>query len=274
MSVNSTNHNYRSLIKQPKATGGSMSQINNDLISIFETSGTFVVGSTITANVMIVGGGAGGEKVTYSPGTSGYAGRGGCGGDAISQTSFTINPGTYTITIGSGGTGATVNGFGATGGTTLAFGLTATGGSGSTPYTNATFGLTDGFTFISAGGSGDAGTNPPVKGTFPRGGAGVTSTITGANRSYGSGGGGGGMATGSDVVIITNNSGGRYSGNLINPAEFGDGGSNNGTSVSDGEPGIWGGGGGGNAARTTGSTSQSSSGGNGGSGIVVIRWTN
>ena len=102
--------------------GGNDVFTHNDYkIHVFTGGGNFILdGSSGRIDVLIVAGGGGG-------GTD-NAGAGGAGG-LIFKPDIDIEPGNYIISIGTGGTGAVVQGTTATaGGDTTAFGLTAKGG--------------------------------------------------------------------------------------------------------------------------------------------------
>jgi hypothetical protein len=222
------------------------------------TSGTLVVpaGKTITVDYLLVGGGGG---------ASGYIGGGGGGGYYIYTTSASFTPGTYTISVGTGGTGQVgTNAPSPTGGgntmivrsgTTIA---TGPGGGGAAPIGGLagssgpfTGGSYNGGTINSGGGAG-AGANGSNGGTNGgNGGTGVQFSITGTARFYG-GGGGGGWYTGN--VPGTGGAGGGANG----ATSYNPGSSNNGVN------GLGGGGGGATGGG-------SSIGGNGGSGVAIIR---
>jgi hypothetical protein len=179
------------------ATGGdSIVNANGYRIHTFTTVGsqTFTVTSSPLSGVfqvLVVGGGGGGGGY--------YNGGGGGAGGAAYTTSFTIAPGSYTVTVGGGGGGASGGnnpGINGTSGTNSSF-LTLTGngggGGGADNYVN---GLSGGC----GGGMGPLGATSPGSGT--QGYAGGYGT-NGANMgnlggSYGSGyggGGGGGMGS-------------------------------------------------------------------------------
>jgi hypothetical protein len=133
-------------------TGSNFSQTqktyNGVLYNIidFFASGTInVVGGSITINCLVVGGGGGGA---FRIGTVG--GGGGAGGEST-LTTYTFTPGTYTITIGSGGTaGNSIIVNGGTGSASSIGSITANGGAGG-------IGGGNGGTGINGGGSGGKG---------------------------------------------------------------------------------------------------------------------
>jgi len=258
------------------ATGGSVTTSGSFKIHTFTTVGTttFTLTSpaSITAEVLVVAGGGGGG---YDDG-----GGGGAGG-VIYRQSFAITSGSYTITLGNGGTSGTYGVDGGNGGNTTFSSLTAIGGGGgatssgngknggsgggvgwgaSTPGTgtagqgNAGGGGTSGPNYCAGGGGGAGGVGGTGAGTLPgNGGIGVSYTIAGTTYSVG-GGGGGGLAA-------------QNPGNINSTASHGGGnGAGHGSAApSSGSPNTGGGGGGGN-------NEQATNGGAGGSGIVIIAY--
>ena len=124
----------------PKASGGVLSTPPYR-VHTFKSTGTFATEKDITCNILMVGGGgAGGNR---------HAGGGG-GGGVLYKQGATIPSGSYTITIGAGGTGTLNDGTaGNNGADTTAFGATAKGGGAGGGYTSETAGV--------AGGSGGGG---------------------------------------------------------------------------------------------------------------------
>lgn len=91
-------------------TGGGMisGPINisgtNYYISTFNSSGTFtVIGGTMVADILVVGGGGGGANQYLIDGRAPWCSGGG-GGGVQYFSSQTLQPGTYTVTVGIGGT--------------------------------------------------------------------------------------------------------------------------------------------------------------------------
>ena len=122
----------------------------------FTTSGSFTLQNAVTVDILLVGGGAGGgigERINnvnyYSQSVYGNPGQ------VVSSTQ-TLNPGTYSVTIGNGGNGSRwiyEAGYGylstaRTNGTASSFnGLTAAGGSGFIPLgTAANLGISSSIT--------------------------------------------------------------------------------------------------------------------------------
>lgn len=90
------------------------------------SSGTLTMRSSVDAEAFLVGGGGGGGSRKSSEDNYG---RGGHGGAVTIGDISLVNGSSYSITIGSGGSG-TYDGSGTAGGATTGFGLTAAGGSG------------------------------------------------------------------------------------------------------------------------------------------------
>jgi hypothetical protein len=257
------------------ATGGSVATLNGYRIHTFNSTGTFCALGPLNVEYFIVaGGGSAGSALYHS---------GGGGGGGVLQGSCFVNAGTYTVTVGAGGTNPTSSTTRGNNGSNSSFnGLTATGGGGGGVYSNTTGlnggsgggGGAEGGVFGAAGtgiagqgyrggvydgsvsgtkhggggggagGAGTAGSNS----SGGNGGIGITSMISGTLRYY-SGGGGGSTEYSSGVT--TGGLGGGGNGNY-NTGE-------NGTANT--------GGGGGGGERISPATS-----GSGGSGIVIIRY--
>ena len=214
---------------------------------------TFTLSSyLVQANILVVGGGGGG---------GGYIGGGGGGGQVRTLTTR-LATGSYTITVGAGGTGQVgTNTPYATDGGSSSMGsvLTSVGGGGqgtifghggtSGSFTGGTYYDTGA---INSGGGAGAGQNGANAGTNGgKGGNGVQSNITGTATYYG-GGGGGGQYTG------TAGTGGLGGGANGAP-------SYNPSTKYNGTNGLGGGGGGSSGGG-------SSLGGDGGSGVVIISY--
>jgi hypothetical protein len=262
--------------KAPKATGGSIIQTDGTYwYHAFLSSGTFTPATSLSCEVLVVGGGGGGG--------SNHGGGAGAGGyrtttglSLSSATTVTVGaggsrgPGTQgsssvfdTITSAGGGlgannvsTGVEPGGNGGSGGGTRA----VTGaGSGNTPSTSPSQGnnggVGNGTGTGGGGGAGAVGANAVSSSLSGAGGAGLNTlsswlSTTGLGVSgYVAGGGGGGNPT-------TGGAGGSGGG--------GAGGSGAGATGTDGTANTGGGGGGGG--------SSSGVGGNGGSGLVIVRY--
>jgi hypothetical protein len=186
----------------PDVTGTSAAVVNAAWIAytFTSTSTTGIVavppGKTITVDYLLVGGGGG---------ASGYIGGGGGGGYYVYTTSASFTSGTYTISIGTGGTGQIgTNAPSPTGGgntTIVKSGITIAtgpGGGGAAPIGGlaGTSGPFTGGSYneptINSGGGAGAGGNGANGGTYGgNGGIGVQNSITGTATYYGGGGGGG-----------------------------------------------------------------------------------
>jgi hypothetical protein len=176
------------------ATGGdSIVAANGYRIHTFTTVGSQIF--TVTSSplsgvfqVLVVGGGGGGGGY--------YNGGGGGAGGAAYTTSFTIAPGSYTVTVGGGGTGQ--SGYASAGGTGTSSSfssLTGSGGGGGGSDNNV-----NGVSGGCGGGMGPLGATSPGSGTQGyAGGYGTNGPNMGnLGGAYGSGyggGGGGGMGS-------------------------------------------------------------------------------
>ena len=251
-------------------TNGGCTSIDDVIISLSAIPAA--AGNTpaqLNAQVLVVaGGGSGGYR---------HAGGGGAGG-VIYNNSFSINQGSYPVTVGAGGTGNSVNGANSVFSSLTAIGGGAgasngqvgqAGGSGG-GGSNGTFGGqgTAGQGYkggdqnngagccygYGAGGGGAAAAAANTTGNAASaGGAGIAVNISGATVYYGGGGGGGNGGT-----------------NVSLAGGIGGGGAGGNTTTLNGTAGAanTGGGGGGGGANASGS----GNGGNGGSGIVIISY--
>lgn len=259
------------------ATGGTIYQDSTHIYHVFGSSGSFVPNRSLSCEVFLVGGGAGGR---YN------FGGGGGGGQVrtISNVSFAAT--SHTVTVGAGGAGDT-SGVGNPGTASSAGGNSAVGGSagiaggGGTPPAGGTSG--NGFAGgagintnnnnLGGGGGGGAsavGLNAGDADFGPIGGDGIAYAIAGDTRFYGGGGNGGISGYGFN--------GGWGSNTLSYPRMTSRGGGGLGggggvfiPQIGNGLPGVinsGGGGGGGNWDNS----GAGFFGGNGGSGIVVIKY--
>ena len=257
------------------ATGGSVATLNGYRIHTFTSTGTFCALVPLNVEYLIVAGGGSAGSAQY------HSGGGGAGG--VLQGSCFVNSGTYTVTVGAGGTCPTASTTRGNNGSNSSFnGLTATGGGGAGVYSNTT-GLNGG----SGGGGGaqasvvgSAGTG--VAGQGYNGGA-FDGAASGTKHGGGGGGAGGAGTTGGNS---TGGNGGigiasMISGTLkyyagggagsteystgVNTGGLGGGGNGNYNTGENGTTNTGGGGGGGERISPTTS-------GSGGSGIVIIRY--
>jgi hypothetical protein len=271
----------------PKASGGN--KIDTDgtyWIHTFNTSGTFTPLVPLACDYLVVAGGGGGGSNNAGGGGAGglrsTVGSTGGGGSLESPISVTAQQ--YSITIGAGGTGNTLQGSeNSTNGSNSVFstissvgggrgtfdvGNGANGGSGGgaggsasssfgTGTTNQGYNGGTGVGYASqnvngggGGGAGEVGQNAVFSTSAGRGGNGVSTSISGTNTTYAGGGGGGCW----NKVAGVGGTGG------------GGAGTNSSATATSGTTNTGGGGGAGGYNPTFGS------GGNGGSGIVIIRY--
>ena len=229
------------------ATGGVITELGDWRIHRFNSSGTFtlssLIGSSLHVEYLIVGGGGGG----------GMDMGGGGGGGGFLSGKHVLTPGSYTITVGAGGTGAPAAGTNgqpgghqytipATAGGNSSFnGLTSIGGGfGGSSYRGYTPGIAGGNGGSGGGASGyndNAGTFNGGSGTSGQGFRGGNSTA-----AYYSGGGGGAAAQGTDSTARANGGAGKLSTILGRPFYWAGGGGGAGYSTFGGSGGRGGGG--------------------------------
>lgn len=244
----------------PISAGGALTSFGSTNVVTFTSSGTFTVSTPVVANVLVVAGGGGGGSSTVSG-----AGGGGAGGVQY-FSGVALSAGSYSVTVGLGGSGGTSSG-GFSGQNSVFGSLAAAigggyGGSNSpSQYVPAAGGSGGGGVNAGAGGAGTsrqgyAGTGGIYGGggggaggtsSSGAGGPGVSISISGTVVYYGGGGGGG-------------NNGAFGAGGLGGGGGYG---AVSGTVGTAGTPNTGGGGGGGYNAN----------GGAGGSGIVIISYT-
>ena len=255
---------------------------------------------TTIESMIMSGGGGGGGRITYGAFTS--SGGGGAGGVLTSYA--TLAPGTYTVTVGTGGAGGTIGGSGGDGNSSSITGAkispisTYGGGGGGSP--NQSIGG-EGRPGGSGGGVGPANSynsgTPAGKGVYP-GSSYVSATRQGYDgggegpNSYGGGGGGGAGGAGqpnpgsSGAATINGGQGGVGILSTITGTStyYGGGGGGGAVTGYGGNGGQGGGGRGGDANSVNGYAGTTNTGGGGGgslsnglggaggSGIVVIRY--
>jgi hypothetical protein len=263
-------------------SGGDMSYATISgvlyVIHSFTESGDFVVSDTCELDVLIVAGGGGGGS---------NRGSGGGAGGLLFETGVTISPGTYSVVVGNGGSGAISNSYaGLPGEDSAVFGITASGGGGgarpSVDYGPAA--QMDG----GCGGGGDTSTANYGLGVVGQGYNGGT-PFDGL-RTAGAGGGGA-TGVGQDAALDLGGNGGpgknmsEYFGTSYGENGYFAGGGGGG--VESGSGGLGGVGGGGDGCsgssidKTAGTVNTGGGGGggseasrpgmDGGSGIVIIR---
>jgi len=273
---------YTFKVYATNSIGGSGLSGASNLVTPGGSTTTSTTPAPATVEYLVVaGGGPGGAQV---------GGGGGAGGLLTSTASVTIGTG-YTVTVGAGGSGATINGIGVitfigANGSNSVFGtFTATGGGkGGNNAADQTNGG-------SGGGAGEGAST--TTGTAGQGNAGGAAYDLGS--PYGSGGGGGAGAAGSNGKGAGDGAGGNGSSSSITgTATIYAGGGGGGTFNAAG--GLGGSGGGGNSGQSIGSPNGSigttnlgggggggsvyqgpttyGNGGTGGSGVVIIAYPN
>jgi hypothetical protein len=269
-------------LSQITASGGTITTPGDGFkYHTFTSSANFVVTSGLNAVevAVLAGGGAGGGD--YS-GATFYSGGGGSGG-LVYNPSYIVTSGSYTVTIGAGGTpNSASNGWGGNGFNSVFGTITALGGGGgargNADASSTYVGLNGG----SGGGGGSS--NSTAGSSIIAIAGGITYGNSGANGN-GIGGGGGGLGT----TPSTNGFGGlgRYILNLASKIGGGGGagtftnGGNNGNDGG-GRGGYWNGSDSGNSSGTAGTANTGGggggigynlgAGGTGGSGIVIVRY--
>lgn len=232
------------------ATGGdTITTVGEYRIHRFNNTGTFtltsLLGTSLSVEYLIVAGGGGG-------GTN--MGGGGGGGGVITGTTI-LTAGSYSITVGAGGSGApagTTGGHptatGTNGGNSTFNGLTAIGGGwGGVSYNTQGLGIHFGNSGGSGGGSTGYNNDGVAPGTYGSGAGTTGQGFRGGYQGnmYYSGGGGGAGAAGADGNNRPDGGIGKFSTILGRPYYFGGGGGGSSYSLSTGGYGGLGGGGGG-----------------------------
>jgi hypothetical protein len=271
----------------PKATGGNI--VANDgtyWYHAFTSSGNFVPQVGLTADCLVIAGGA-----------SGGNGGGGAGG-LLAYTSQSLTAINYTVTVGAGGAAGLVSGNGVNGNNSQFGSLTAATGGGKGAYTGAAAvggsgggGASGGAGGTAAGaagtsGQGSAGGTGASGGTNSGGGGGGGATAVGGNGSAGVAGAGGAGSSAYSSWGVATTTGQNVSGTRW---YAGGGGGGAGGTNSPKTPGAGGNGGGGAGGNTpsggtpaTAGTANTGGGGGGiydndpsgvgGSGIIIIRY--
>jgi len=221
------------------------------------------------------------DYLVVAGGGGGSLGGGGAGGVLTAVGSTAFSPGaSYSITVGSGGSGVVGSSRGSNGGNSsigslaIAIGGGGGGGSGSTNPTGISGG--------SGGGGGTYGSNGGGSGTSGQGNAGGTGSQATRDNS---GGGGGAGAAGSNAVYDTIGGAGGVGIQWLNGSYYGGGGGGSTQGTSNGPASGGNGGGGQGNTRTLsdaasgssgtgggGGGNQGGTGGNGGGGIVILRY--
>jgi mucin-19 len=269
-------------------SGATVSSNGSFTVFKFTSSGTFVVATGGIISVLLVGGGGAGG---YN-----YGGGGGGGGVVyfdLGSKSMTITAGSYSITVGAGGTAAGLygtNNYGGASGDTIFNGYTAKGGGlgaldngSAAPAIGGSGGCGGG----SVGNTGTASGGPSNQSSYANAfySAGFAGGKTDSTSGYCAGGGGGAGAVGSDSSSAGAGAGGAgYSCNITGTSVLYGGGGGGGAYPSSfsGAPGGSGGGGKGGSIGTAGiagtdylgggggGASGDTGGGAGGKGVVII----
>jgi len=285
-------------------SGGTITTSGDYRIHTFTSSSSLVVPSGFSTDaeyVVVAGGGGGGGDSGGGGGAGGYRSSvtgESSGGGASAESKLSISSGSYTVTIGAGGSGSsnTPNGGvpkGSNGQNSVFGSITSIGGGGGGPGQGR--GSSDGGG-LSGGSGGGGGSAYPTNGTQGSGGSGTSGQgyagapgNSGASPERGGGGGGaGGLGTvesdgggdggigvqssinGSATYRAGGGGGGAYS-SASGLGQGGQGGGGNGSTVNvnnTAQSGTANTGGGGGSATEAGI----GTGGNGGSGVVIVRY--
>lgn len=158
-------------------TGGTVTTSGGYTYHTFKSDSTFHANGTLTAEILVIGGGAsGGASV------NGYAGGGGGSGGILYHSELEIVEGDVTVTVGDGGVQKTTAGDGNSGEDSFFGDLQAMGGGGGNAYDEGGYGAGKN------GGSGGGGENSSGTSTS-------TQTSNNGGTGYGNAGGAGGTAT-------------------------------------------------------------------------------
>jgi hypothetical protein len=276
------------------AEGGTITESGGYKIHTFTSSGTFTANSAINGieYLVVAGGGAGGNS---SSGSGGGGGAGGfrtnvsgatSGGGASAEASMNLPSGTYTVTVGAGGSSVvTINGSAKSGTNSVFHTVTSIGGGGggSASSQNALSGGSGGGAEGNSGGAGSgtsgqgyAGGNADTGGWASSGGGGAgaagQAAYGGPTNDYIAGNGGVGVQssiTGTATYYAGGGGGADYDSGTLSNGRGGAGGGGGGATQNSSANGVesgsanTGGGGGGCYGVDSGA---------GGSGIVIIRY--
>ena len=250
------------------ATGGTISYVGGMTIHTFTSSGTFTVlstGATGLVEALVVAGGGGGGS---------FAGGGGGAGGVLYNAAKSISITAYSITVGSGGTGAANTSSQGTNGNNSVFdSLTAIGGGRSNIQTNGP----------SSGGSGGGGGAFTFSGAAGTAGQGFAGGRGLANEGGGGGGGASAVGANGTTTYVGGVGGAGSSYSISGTATFYAGGGGGSSQLISGGSGGLGGGGTGSILGTNGTNGTANTGGGGGgswidaagngaSGIVIISY--
>ena len=243
---------YRFPVVWATATGGNtVTTVGDYKVHKFTSSGSFVVTKSGAVEYLVVAGGGSGGRDGSDPeyGQKHPGGNGGgggfrtnvagsiSGGNSSPEASLSLTTGTYSVTVGAGGTGGTcpaysgnnsvfhtITSIGGGGGGSQCGQTGSSGGSGggaSAFWSNGTYIVfgTPGSGTTGQGFQGAYVSNPNnsaigggAGGTGGAGGAGLSSSIDGVSRLYAGGGGGGGVNTGNGGAGSDSNGNSGYAG--------------------------------------------------------------
>ena len=245
------------------ATGGTITTVGNYKVHSFTSSGSFQITSgSGSVEYLVIGGGSGGGR---------FVGGGGGAGRHISG-SISIGSGTYPITVGTGGLGATVHNNRGGAGTSSEFHtIIATSGGQGGAYGQAATGLGNGGGAAS-GSNGAVGTDfTGGNGAVDSGGGGAGSGGNGTNATGGTQGGNGGVGTANSITgSSVTRAGGGGGAAEFSGAGTGTNGGGNGSVSNNNASNATGVGSGGGGSRDSGA--QGGNGGNGSDGIVIVKY--
>lgn len=287
----------------PAMTGGTevYTTGNGYKVHVFKNSGTLNVTAPGEVEYLVIaGGGGGGASFAGGGGAGGYrssVASENSGGGSTTEPKKLINPGSYSVIVGAGGTGGSTLNVSpytntvATAGNQSSFIDIVSVGGGRSPYVQYADNPEQ-----AAGGSGAGGNG--ASNSTRRGGYGVSGQGTnggngidgGISTTFTGGGGGAGSVGGTAVGTVSGNGGSGIASSITGSSVARAGGGGGGLGNT-GTPGTGGSGGGGNASTAQGVSgisgttntgsgggggsyfgNQHQSGGNGGSGIVIIRY--
>jgi hypothetical protein len=266
-----------------RATGGTVTYTNTDVIHTFTSSGTFTPSQSLTVDYLVVAGGGGGGTDN-----AGGGGAGGLrstifptGGSGTIDAPVALTATNYTVTVGAGGAYGPTENRGSNGNNSVFGAITATGGGGagsgsSTGSHNSgnnggSGGGARGNRTGAVGGAGtanqgfSAATPPSGFASTGGGGAGASSAISTGGTTGTAGGAGVTLSISGSSVTYAGGGGASWNGN--SSAGGSGGGGAGATSSGNGTAGTANRGGGGGGGGDSGGLGAA-----GGSGIVIIRY--
>jgi hypothetical protein len=253
-----------------KATGGAISFDGTYVVHSFNATGVFTPTSPILVDYLVVAGGGGGGT---SYGAGGGAGGlrctvGATGGGGSLESRLSLNPQSYVVTVGAGGSNGSAgsnsvfSSITSTGGGVGGSGSAAGGAGGSGGGAGGNSGTTGGTGTANQGYNGGAGAASGGGGGGGAGSAGFNATTNAANSAGGYGGSGLELSIGGRPTFYAGGGGGYgqvspgYGGSLIG---------GNGSRVTNAQAST-------NGRANTGSGGGGEPSGAGGSGIVIVRY--